>query len=122
MLTHLAKKPYPAKIPFPLVHIDTGHNFPETIEFRDNLVKNLGVQLIVGSVQEAIDKGRAKEETGANASRNSLQIVSLLDTLEEHKVDAAMVELVEMKKKLEPKSVSFLIEMSSVSGIQKPTP
>ena len=80
-----------AKIPFPLVHIDTGHNFPETIEFRDNLVKKLGVQLIVGSVQEAIDKGRAKEETGANASRNSLQIVSLLDTLEEiNKVDAAM--------------------------------
>ena len=69
MLTHLAKKAfYPAKIPFPLVHIDTGHNFPETIEFRDNLVKNLAVQLIVGSVQEAIDKGRAKEETGANAS------------------------------------------------------
>ena len=91
LLTHLAKKAfYPAKIPFPLVHIDTGHNFPETIEFRDNLVKSLGVQLIVGSVQEAIDKGRAKEETGANASRNSLQIVSLLDTLEEHKVDAAM--------------------------------
>ena len=91
LLTHLAKKAfYPAKIPFPLIHIDTGHNFPETIEFRDNLVKNLGVQLIVGSVQEAIDKGRAKEETGADASRNSLQIVSLLDTLEEHKVDAAM--------------------------------
>ena len=91
LMTHLAKKAfYPARIPFPLVHIDTGHNFPETIEFRDNPVKELGVNLIVGSVQEAIDKGRAKEETGVNASRNSLQIVSLLDTLEEHKIDAAM--------------------------------
>ena len=91
LLTHLAKKAfYPAKIPFPLIHIDTGHNFPETIAFRDDLAKKLGVKLIVGSVQESIDKGRAKEETGADASRNALQIVSLLDTLEEHKVDAAM--------------------------------
>ena len=91
LLTHLATKAfYPAKIPFPLVHIDTGHNFPETIAFRDELVNKLGVKLIVGSVQESIDKGRAKEETGVNASRNSLQIVSLLDTLEEFKVDAAM--------------------------------
>ena len=91
LLTHLAKKAfYPAKIPFPLIHVDTGHNFPETIAFRDTLVKKLGVQLIVGSVQQAIDTGRAKEETGADASRNALQIVSLLDTLETHKVDAAM--------------------------------
>jgi sulfate adenylyltransferase subunit 2 len=91
LLTHLAKKAfYPAKIPFPLIHVDTGHNFPETIAFRDMLVKKLGVQLIVGSVQEAIDTGRAKEETGADASRNTLQIVSLLDTLEKYKVDAAM--------------------------------
>ena len=91
LLTHLAKKAfYPAKIPFPLIHIDTGHNFPETINFRDNLCDKLGVKLIVGSVQESIDKGRAKEETGADASRNSLQIVSLLDTLEQYKIDAAM--------------------------------
>lgn len=91
LLTHLAKKAfYPAKIPFALVHIDTGHNFPETIAFRDGLVKKLGVQLIVGSVQESIDKGRSKEETGADASRNALQIVSLLDTLEFQKIDAAM--------------------------------
>ena len=63
LLTYLAKKAfYPAKIPFPLMHVDTGHNFPETIEFRDALVKKLGVQLIVGSVQESIDKGRAKED------------------------------------------------------------
>ncbi len=91
LLTHLAKKAfYPAKIPFALIHIDTGHNFPETIAFRDDLVKKLGVQLIVGSVQESIDQGRAKEETGADASRNALQIVSLLDTLEFQKIDAAM--------------------------------
>ena len=91
LMTHLAKKAfYPARIPFPLIHIDTGHNFPETIEFRDRLVNDLGVTLIVGSVQKAIDKGMVKEETGINASRNSLQIVTLLDTLEKHKIDAAM--------------------------------
>ena len=72
------------------MHIDTGHNFPETISFRNNLVEKLGVKLIVGSVQEYIDSGKVKEETGHNASRNSLQIVSLLDTIEENKVDAAM--------------------------------
>ncbi len=91
LLTHLAKKAfYPAKIPFPLIHIDTGHNFPETIRFRDNLIKQLDVKLIIGSVQESIDKGRAIEESGSNSSRNSLQIVSLLDTLDEYKVDAAI--------------------------------
>jgi sulfate adenylyltransferase subunit 2 len=74
----------------PLIHIDTGHNFPETMEFRDQLVEKLGVQLIVGSVQEAINKGRAVEESGINASRNELQIVSLLDTIEHHKIDAAI--------------------------------
>ena len=64
LLTHLAKKAFfPAKIPFPLIHVDTGHNFPETINFRDNLVKELGVELIVGSVQESIDNGRVKEES-----------------------------------------------------------
>ena len=91
LLTYLAKKAfYPARIPFPLVHIDTGHNFPETIEFRDELVKELGVQLIVGSVQSAIDRGLVKEETGANASRNFLQIETLLECLEENKIDGAM--------------------------------
>jgi sulfate adenylyltransferase subunit 2 len=91
VLAHLAKKAfYPAKIPFPLIHIDTGHNFPETIEFRDWLIGNLSVQLIVGSVQESIDKGRVREETGVNASRNALQTVTLLDTLEAFKIDAAM--------------------------------
>lgn len=91
VLTHLAKKAFwPGKIPFPLVHIDTGHNFPETMAFRDNLVKDLGVRLIVGSVQASIDKGAVKEETGKNASRNALQTVTLLDTIEEHQIDAAM--------------------------------
>ena len=91
ILTHLAKKAfYPAKIPFPLIHIDTGHNFPETIKFRDDLVNELGVNLIVGSVQESIDKGLVKEETGVDASRNSLQIATLLETLEVNKIDGAM--------------------------------
>lgn len=91
VLTHLAKKAfYPARIPFPLIHVDTGHNFPETITFRDNLAEKLGVNLIVGSVQSAIDRGLVKEETGANASRNFLQIETLLECLENHKIDGAM--------------------------------
>jgi sulfate adenylyltransferase subunit 2 len=91
LVTQLAKKAfYPAKIPFPLVHIDTGHNFPETITYRDNLVVELGVKLIVGSVQEMIDKGMAVEEKGANASRNIAQIPALLHTIETHQFDALM--------------------------------
>lgn len=91
VVTHLARKAFfPAKIPMPLVHIDTGHNFPETIAFRDNLVKELGVQLIVASVQESIDKGLVKEENGRNASRNALQTVTLLDAIEQNRIDAAI--------------------------------
>jgi sulfate adenylyltransferase subunit 2 len=91
VVTHLAKKAFwPAKIPFPLVHIDTGHNFPETIEFRNHLVSQLGVKLIVGSVQDSIDSGRVQEETGLNASRNSLQTTTLLDTIEMYKFDACL--------------------------------
>jgi sulfate adenylyltransferase subunit 2 len=91
VMVHLALKAfYPAKIPFPLMHVDTGHNFPETIEFRDRLVEKLGVELIVGSVQESIDQGRVKEETGPDASRNALQTVTLLDTLKKYQVDAAL--------------------------------
>lgn len=91
VLVHLAMKAFaPAKIPFPLVHIDTGHNFPETIAFRDQLVNKLGVNLVVGSVQKSIDEGRVKEESGLNASRNALQTVTLLDTIEEHQYDACM--------------------------------
>jgi sulfate adenylyltransferase subunit 2 len=91
VMAYLAYKAfYPAAIPFPFVHIDTGHNFEETITYRDELVKRLGANLIVGSVQESIDSGRAVEEKGYNASRNKLQTVTLLDTLEQHKFDAAL--------------------------------
>jgi len=91
VMTHLARKAfYPAKIPFPLIHIDTGHNFEETLVYRDELIKEIGANLIVGYVQESIDSGRASEESGFNASRNMLQTVTLLDTLEKHKIDAAM--------------------------------
>ena len=91
VMAYLAYKAfYPAAIPFPFVHIDTGHNFEETISYRDELVKRLGANLIVGSVQESIDSGRAVEEKGYNASRNKLQTVTLLDTLEQHKFDAAL--------------------------------
>lgn len=91
VVTHLARKAFhPAKIPFPLVHIDTGHNFPETIKFRDDLVEELGVKLIVGSVQKSINDGRAIEETGLNASRNAIQTITLLDTIEEQQFDALM--------------------------------
>ncbi len=91
VMSWMARKAFwPARIPFPLVHVDTGHNFPETIEYRDNYMKMIGANLIVGSVQESIDTGRVKEEKGPNASRNALQTVTLLDTLEKHKFDAAM--------------------------------
>ena len=91
LVTHLAKKAfYPSKIPFPLMHVDTGHNFPETIQFRDSLVSTLGVQLIVGSVQESIDQGRVAEEKGKNATRNALQITTLLDAIETNKIDCAI--------------------------------
>ena len=90
-LVRLAQKAfYPGKIPFPLLHVDTGHNFPETIEFRDRLAKELGVELIVRNVQDAIDSGKVVEETGRYASRNSLQTTTLLDALEEFKFDAAI--------------------------------
>jgi sulfate adenylyltransferase subunit 2 len=88
---HLALKAfYPGKIPFPLMHIDTGHNFPETIEFRDHLVQKHNIELIVGYVQDSIDTGKVKEETGPDASRNALQTVTLLDTLKKYQVDAAL--------------------------------
>lgn len=89
-MAHLAKKAfYPGKIPFPLMHIDTGHNFDETIEFRDKFIEDLGAKLIVRTVQDSIDKGRVEEETGPTPSRNSLQTVTLLDALNEFKFDAA---------------------------------
>ena len=91
VMAHLARKAfYPARIPFPLLHVDTGHNFPETITFRDKLAEKLDAKLIVRYVQDSIDKGRATEEKGPNASRNTLQTITLLDALEELKVDAAL--------------------------------
>jgi sulfate adenylyltransferase subunit 2 len=90
VLLRLAEKAFrPAPFPFPLMHVDTGHNFPEVIEFRDRRVAELGERLIVASVQESIDKGRAVEETGPRASRNRLQTVTLLDAIAEHGFDAA---------------------------------
>ena len=91
VMFHLALKAFhPGLIPFPLMHVDTGHNFPETIAFRDQLVSKYNAALIIGSVQESIDSGRVKEETGPDASRNALQTVTLLDTLKKHQVDAAL--------------------------------
>ncbi|WP_347373290.1 sulfate adenylyltransferase subunit CysD [Aequorivita sp. Q41] len=90
-LVRLAQKAfYPANIPFPLLHIDTGHNFPETIEFRDQLVKELDLNLIVRHVQDTIDSGKVKEESGRYASRNNLQTITLLDAIEEFKFDACI--------------------------------
>ncbi len=89
-LVRLAQKAFwPAKIPFPLMHIDTGHNFPEAIEYRDNLAKEVGAELIVRYVQDSIDKGKAQEEKGPNPSRNAIQSITLLDSIEELKFDAA---------------------------------
>ena len=91
VITHLARKAFhPSKIPFALMHVDTGHNFPETIQFRDDLVKELGAKLIVGSVQKSINDGRVAEEKGKNATRNALQITTLLDAIETNKVDCAI--------------------------------
>lgn len=90
-LVRLAQKAfYPAKIPFPFLHVDTGHNFPETIEFRDRLCKQLGVELIVRNVQDNIDAGKVQEESGKYASRNMLQTETLLDAIEEFGFDAAI--------------------------------
>jgi sulfate adenylyltransferase subunit 2 len=89
VLVRLAQKAFaPGKVPFPLLHIDTGHNFPEVIAFRDRLVAENELELLVGSVQESIDSGRVREETGPRASRNRLQTVTLLDAIERHELDA----------------------------------
>lgn len=90
-LVHLALKAFrPGKFPFPLVHIDTGHNFPETIAYRDWLVEQIGEKLIVGHVQDSIDAGKVVEQKGKNASRNALQTVTLLDTIAENGFDACI--------------------------------
>ena len=90
VMAHLAKKAFwPSKLPFPLMHVDTGHNFPETMEYRDRFIEDLGAQLVVASVQKSIDEGKVVEETGPFASRNGLQTVALLEGLEEGEYDAA---------------------------------
>ena len=89
VMLHLALRAFaPARVPFPIMHVDTGHNFPELIEFRDRTVERYGVELIVASVQESIDRGRVREDTGPRASRNPLQTVTLLDAIAEHRFDA----------------------------------
>jgi sulfate adenylyltransferase subunit 2 len=91
VLLRLAEKAFrPGKFPFPIMHVDTGHNFPEAIEYRDRRIAELGERLVVASVQESIDKGRVVEETGPRASRNRLQTTTLLDAIEEHRFDAAI--------------------------------
>jgi len=91
VLVHLSLKAFwPARLPFPLLHIDTGHNFHETLEYRDSLVERTGATLLVGSVQETIDQGRVVEEKGVNASRNVLQTTTLLDAIARYKFDAAV--------------------------------
>ena len=91
VMAHLAKKAFwPSRLPFPLMHVDTGHNFPETMEYRDRFIEELGAELVVASVQKAIDEGKVVEETGPFASRNGLQTVTLLEGLEEGQYDAAL--------------------------------
>jgi len=90
-LVRLAEKAFrPGKFPFPLVHIDTGHNFVETIEYRDSMIKRIGEKLIIGNVQDSIDQGKVVEQKGKNASRNALQTITLLDTIAENKFDACI--------------------------------
>ncbi len=90
VLLHLARKAFwPAALPFPVMHVDTGHNFPEVLEYRDRMVADMGARLVVASVQDSIDNGRVVEESGPRASRNRLQSVTLLDAIEEHGFKAA---------------------------------
>ena len=91
VLTRLAKKAfYPAQIPFKLLHVDTGHNFPETLEFRDNLISKMGLDLVVGYVQDSINNDPSIEEKGVNASRNSIQTITLLEMIDKYKFDVAI--------------------------------
>ena len=120
LVTHLAKKAfYPSKIPFSLMHVDTGHNFPETIQFRNDLVEKLGVKLIVGSVQESIDNGRVAEDKGKNATRNALQITTLLDAIETNKIDCAIGGGRRDEERLGPKNASLAIATILGNGILK---
>ena len=105
VMLHLASKAFwPARLPFPIIHIDTGHNFPEVLEFRDQVIEKLGARLLVTSVQQSIDDGKVVEETGPRASRNRLQITTLLDAIE---------------KKLGRRNAYTRFEIISANGIQK---
>lgn len=119
-LVRLAQKAFfPAKIPFPLLHVDTGHNFPETIAFRDKLVEELGLELIVRNVQDAIDEGKVVEETGKYSSRNSLQTITLLDAIEEFKFDACIGGARRDEEKARAKERIFQFVMILVNGMKK---
>ncbi len=119
VLVHLAKKAFwPAKMPFSLLHIDTGHNFRETLKFRDDLAKELDVELIVRLVQDSIDQGKVIEEKGINASRNKAQSVTLLDAIEELKIDVAIGGGRRDEEKARAKERFFRTGTNSASGIQ----
>jgi len=114
-LVQLARKAfYPAKVPFPMLHIDTSHNFQETIDFRDWLAKESGMQLIVRYVQDSINQGKVKEETGKYASRNMLQTVTLLDAIEELKFDACIGGARRDEEKARAKERIFSVRDESV--------
>lgn len=120
LVSYLAKKAFfPARIPFPFLHVDTGHNFEETIEYRDEWIEEIGAKLIVGSVQECIDNGELIEETGLNASRNYLQTHVLLKALEEGKYDAAIGGARRDEEKARAKERFSATVMNLDNGIQK---
>ena len=120
VMYHLARKAFwPQIVPFPCMHIDTGHNFHETLEFRDQLMESTGGRVIVRLVQDSIDSGKVVEETGVNASRNVLQTVTLLDAIEEFKFDAALGGGEGTKRKPAPKNAFFRTGMISDNGIRK---
>ena len=119
VLLHLCQKAFlPSKIPFPIVHIDTGHNFPETIELRDILAKRYQVNLKIAYVQDSINNGTAKEESGKNASRNSLQTVTLLETIEELQLDACIGGARRDEEKARAKNVFFQYATVLVNGMK----
>jgi sulfate adenylyltransferase subunit 2 len=120
ILLRLAEKAFrPARFPFPIMHVDTGHNFPEAIEFRDRKVAELGERLIVAHVQDSIDAGRVVEETGPRASRNRLQTVTLLDAIAEHGFDAAFGGAAATRSEPAPRSGSSATATSSASGTRR---
>ena len=121
VLLHLARKAFhPGSLPFPVMHVDTGHNFPEVIEYRDRRVAEAGVQLLVASVQESIDSGRVREQTGPRASRNPLQTVTLLDGIEKHGFDAAFggARRDEEKARAKERVFSFSMYCQMSSSVQ----